>query len=73
MYKPVIVSRYISQRHKSEENNYLVNKLNKVKPTIDIKCPDSFTFYKLNNVRKNKTLTKSNILILICSYEFTRS
>ena len=44
-------SRYIFNRrlynmNKNEQNNYLKLKIKKVKSFIDLKCPESFSFYK---------------------------
>ena len=58
MYKAPVLNRYINIRNQNEENNHFLNKLSKVKATIDIKCPESFTFYKVN-LKKNKTFASS--------------
>ena len=60
MYKPPIFNRYIHNRTKNEMDTYLINKLSNIKPTIDVKCPESFTFYKFNN-KKNKSSALSKI------------
>ncbi len=60
MYKPPILNRYIHRRANQETNNYLTNKLYNVKSNVDVKCPESFTFYKLS-LRKNNTHANSNL------------
>jgi len=62
MYKPPIFNRYIHVLTKNEENEYLVNKLNNVKSTVDVKCPESFDFYH-GIFKKNKTLISCNNIL----------
>lgn len=36
----------LNQKYKSEQNMYLAKKLEEAKPLVNIKCPESFIFYK---------------------------
>jgi hypothetical protein len=40
------LNRHLKKKKDEKENDLIVNKLNKVKASVDIKCPESFNFYK---------------------------
>lgn len=41
-----ILNQKIEERFQQQQNNYLYNKLKTAKPLVNIKCPESYTFYK---------------------------
>ena len=58
-----ILNMIIEERFQRKQNNYLFNKLKTAKPLVNIKCPESYTFYK-TQFHKNGTkedLCKLNI------------
>ena len=46
MQKQYILNRKLNIAHKKEQDKLLSMKIRKVKSSIDIKCPESFTFFK---------------------------
>ena len=46
MNKKYIYNRLLCNLDKEEQNNYLKLKIKKAKSFIDLKCPESFSFYK---------------------------
>ena len=46
MQKQYILNRKLNITHKKEQDELLLKKIKKVKSSIDIKCPESFTFFK---------------------------
>ena len=57
-------NQYISNRklynlHKEEQNNYLKLKIKKAKSFIDLKCPESFSFFK-NKFKESQPKNKCN-------------
>jgi len=46
MQKQYILNRKLNLAHKKEQDKLLSLKIRKVKSLIDIKCPESFTFFK---------------------------
>jgi hypothetical protein len=46
MNNQYILNRKLYNLHKEEQNNYLKLKIKKAKSFIDLKCPESFSFYK---------------------------
>lgn len=46
MHKPVVANRYLDKIAKEKENDYMAARLNAVKAKINVKCPESFYFYK---------------------------
>jgi len=51
---------HLKQLEHYKQNYYMAIKLSKVKPIIDLKCPESYIFYK-NNFNRN--LPNNNISI----------
>jgi hypothetical protein len=41
-----IFNRKLVKIYKEEQNNYLKYKIQKIKSFIDLRCPESFSFYK---------------------------
>ena len=46
MQKQYILNRKLNIAHKKEQDKLLLKKIKKAKSLIDIKCPESFTFFK---------------------------
>ena len=46
MQKQYILNRKLNIAHKKEQDKLLSLKIKKVKSLIDIKCPESFTYFK---------------------------
>ena len=46
MQKQYILNRRLNLAHKKEQDKLLSLKIRKVKSSIDIKCPETFTFFK---------------------------
>ena len=46
MKKMKILNMKIEEKCQKEQNIYLFNKLKAAKPLVNIKCPESYTFYK---------------------------
>jgi len=46
MQKQYILNRKLNLAHKKEQDKLLSLKIRKAKSLIDIKCPESFTFFK---------------------------
>ena len=47
-----ILNLKIEAKCQKEQNNYLFNKLKTAKPLINITCPESYTFYKTQFLKK---------------------
>ena len=56
-----ILNRRIEQIFKKKQDHDLVTKLKTIKPTIDVKCPESYVFFK-TQFYPNKTEPKNPIL-----------
>jgi len=61
MKRMKILNRRIEQIFKKKQDHDLVTKLKTIKPTIDVKCPESYVFYK-TQFYPNKTEPKNPIL-----------
>ncbi len=48
-----ILNQKIEERFQQQQNNYLYNKLKTAKPLVNIKCPESYTFYKTKFHKKS--------------------
>ena len=46
MKRMKILNRRIEQIFKKKQDHDLVTKLKTIKPTIDVKCPESYVFFK---------------------------
>ena len=46
MKRMKILNMKIEEKCQKEQNIYLFNKLKTAKPLVNIKCPESYTFYK---------------------------
>jgi hypothetical protein len=46
MQKPVVFNRHLNRKWGEKENEIMVSKLTKAKPHVDMRCPESFMFYK---------------------------
>ena len=57
MQKQYVFNRHLNNNYKKEQNKLLSKRIKKVKSSIDIRCPESFTFYK-NHFKSNKKNNK---------------
>lgn len=58
MKRPFVLNARLNEIYKSEQNQYMANKLQNAKPLVKINCPESFIFYKKNF---HKASSKDNI------------
>ena len=63
MQKQYILNRRLNNRHKEEQNNLLSLKIQKAKSSLDLKCPESFTFFK-TQFKEGLTKNKCNIYFI---------
>ena len=57
MLKQYIFNRLLNNRFKNEQNKLFSKRIQKAKSLLDLRCPESFTFYKTHfkeGVSKNK-------------------
>ncbi len=59
MKKKNIFNWHLYNMDKEEQNNYLKLKIKKAKSSIDLKCPESFSFYK-NKFNESKPKNTCN-------------
>lgn len=59
MNNQYILNRKLYNLHKEEQNNYLKLKIKKAKSFIDLKCPESFSFFK-NKFKESQPKNKCN-------------
>lgn len=64
MLKPVVGNRYLDKKLKEKENDLMINKLNGVKAKINVKCPESFYFYKTQFKKTQMRTNESKFHIL---------
>ena len=55
MKRMKILNLKIEAKCQKEQNAYLFNKLKTAKPLVNIKCPESYTFYKTQFHKKEHT------------------
>ena len=59
MNNQYILNRKLYNLYQQEQNNYLKLKIKKAKSFIDLKCPESFSFYK-NKFKESQPKNKCN-------------
>jgi hypothetical protein len=73
MQKPVVFNRHLNKKWKEKENDIMIKKLSQAKPQINMKCPESFEFYKTQfkatpqvniNTLKEFELNKNNQILV---------
>ena len=64
MQKPIIFNRNLNKKWGEKENDIMVDKLINVKSKVDMKCPESFVFYK-TQFKKSQAHTNDRKLDLI--------
>ena len=62
MKKPFVLNAKLNEIYRREQNQYMLRKLNQAKATINMKCPESYNFYK-KTFRKSQP--KGNLSNLI--------
>jgi hypothetical protein len=65
MQKQYILNRKLNNRHKQKQNELLSLKIQRAKSSLDLNCPESFTFFK---TQFKEGLTKNK-----CNYFFNIS
>ena len=46
MYRPIVFNRYLNEKWNTKNNEIMIDKLKNVKAKVNMKCPESFFFYK---------------------------
>lgn len=46
MQRPFVIAGRLNEKYRSEQNQYMARKLETAKPLVNMKCPESFHFYK---------------------------
>lgn len=57
MQKQYILNRKLNSRHKQKQDELLSEKIHRAKSSLDLNCPESFTFFKTKfkeGLTKNK-------------------
>jgi hypothetical protein len=54
MRRPFVLNARLNDLYKSEQNKYMANKLENARPLVNVKCPESYIFYK-NQFHKKGT------------------
>ena len=68
MKRQLILNRRLDNINYIEQNNILANKIRKAKSSLNLQCPESFTFFKSKHFKKGqsknicKKIYKYNIL-----------
>ena len=68
MQKPIVFNRHLNKKWGEKENDIMISKLIKAKPTIDVRCPESFVFYK---TQFRKSQVNSNECKKLSNYFFS--
>ena len=64
MQKQYILNRKLNNRHKQKQNELLSLKIQRAKSSLDLNCPESFTFFK-TQIKEGLTKNKCNYFIYI--------
>ena len=70
MKRQLILNKRLENMNYIQQNNILTNKIRKAKSSLNLQCPESFTFFKSKHFRsgQSKNLRKKiNIIILYYS------
>lgn len=65
MQKQYILNRKLNAIHKIKQDHYLLEKVHRAKSLLNLKCPESFTFFKSKNYKNSRTKNKCNYKYLI--------
>jgi hypothetical protein len=57
MQKPLVFNRHLTKKWAEKDNDLMTNKLTSVKTKVDVRCPESFFFYK---TQFKKTQVRNN-------------
>ena len=60
MQRPFMIPGKLNEILKCEQNIYMSKKLNEANPFVNIKCPESFEFYKSIFKKNKKFISKCN-------------
>ena len=68
MKRQLTLNKRLANINYKEQNNILTNKIRKAKSTLNLQCPESFTFFKSKEFRNGKSKNirkkKYNIFLL---------
>ena len=73
MQKQYVFNRHLNNNYKKEQNKLLSKRIKKAKSSIDLRCPESFTFFKTHfkeGVSKDKSI--NNIYIIIFKHKYSK-
>lgn len=73
MRQPFVLNRRLNELYKREQNQYMANKLERAKPLVNIKCPESFTFYKRKFHKSPKENIGNKYFFLIYKYFYSQT
>jgi hypothetical protein len=65
MHRPFIINRHLNEHWTTLSNEYMAKKLQNAKPKINMKCPESFEFYKTQFHRTSVRNSKCKIYFYI--------
>ena len=65
MKRQLVLNRRLNDINYKEQNNLLKKKIRKAKSSLDIQCPESFTFFKSKDFKngQSKQICKLDIII----------
>ena len=74
MKRKLILNRRLENIENLEQNNLLTNKILKVKSTLNLNCPESYTFFKSKHFQNGhwKNICKNNNKYNILKYSEER-
>ena len=67
MQKQYILNRRLNNRHKKEQNELLSLKIQRAKSSLDLKCPESFTFFQ---TQFKEGLTKNKCIYILFNISY---
>ena len=71
MQRQYIFNRHLNNHFKEEQNKLLSKRIKKAKSSIDLSCPESFTFFKTHfkeGMSKDKSIKTNYIILFISKY-----
>ena len=69
MQRPYIFNRHLNKHYKLEQNILLSKRIKKAKSSIDLSCPESFTFFK-THFKEGGTKDKSTKIFIYNYFRF---
>jgi hypothetical protein len=65
MQKQYVLNRKLNAINKVKQDHYLLEKVQRAKSLLNLKCPESFTFFKSKRYKNGRTKNKCNYKYLI--------